>query len=37
MQFELPLENLIGRVLTALAILGVLALCVVGSRPRLPG
>ncbi|MEX2302765.1 MAG: hypothetical protein WD733_17615 [Bryobacterales bacterium] len=36
MQFELPLENLIGRVLTALSVLCVLALWVAGVRRRLP-
>jgi hypothetical protein len=36
-QFELPLENLIGRVLTVLAILSVLALWVAGARRRLAG
>jgi hypothetical protein len=35
MQFELPLENLIGRVLTVLAVLSVLALWVAGARRRL--
>ncbi len=34
MQFELPLENRIGRVLTVIAILAVLALLVVGTRKR---
>jgi hypothetical protein len=34
MRFELPLENLIGRILTVLAVLVVIALAVAGTSPR---